>query len=111
MVMYWAAGWWKDRLLLLPSPGKSLMISPIPGFKTCVLTNNWIDDTLWKGNMGLILSLLSRHFDLMIESCRVGLQKPDPKIYEYALRMLEAEPQEVRQKCPLLEMKDMIGAG
>ncbi|KYO43972.1 bifunctional epoxide hydrolase 2 [Alligator mississippiensis] len=65
------------------------------GFKTCVLTNNWIDDTLWKGNMGLILSLLSRHFDLMIESCRVGLQKPDPKIYEYALRMLEAEPQEV----------------
>uniref|UniRef100_A0A7M4E5D6 Epoxide hydrolase 2 n=1 Tax=Crocodylus porosus TaxID=8502 RepID=A0A7M4E5D6_CROPO len=65
------------------------------GFKTCVLTNNWIDDSLWKGTVALILPLLRRHFDLVIESCRIGLQKPDPKIYEYALRMLEAEPHEV----------------
>ncbi|OXB78565.1 UNVERIFIED_CONTAM: hypothetical protein H355_010045 [Colinus virginianus] len=37
-----------------------------------------------------------RHFDLLIESCRVGLHKPDPRIYTYALEVLQAQPQEVR---------------
>lgn len=31
----------------------------------------------------------------MIESCRIGLQKPDPKIYEYALHELNVTPEEV----------------
>ncbi|KAG6927810.1 epoxide hydrolase 2 [Chelydra serpentina] len=65
------------------------------GFTTCVLTNNWIDDGPQRHIMALTLSLLRRHFDLVIESCRVGLKKPDPRIYEYALGVLKAKPQEV----------------
>nr|XP_028577609.1 bifunctional epoxide hydrolase 2-like [Podarcis muralis] len=44
---------------------------------------------------GLALCLLNRYFDRVIESCRVGLQKPDPKIYEYALDVLKVKPEEV----------------
>ncbi|KAH1172864.1 bifunctional epoxide hydrolase 2-like [Mauremys mutica] len=65
------------------------------GFRTCVLTNNWIDDGPQRRITALVNSLLRRHFDLVIESCRVGLQKPDPRIYEYALDVLKAKPQEV----------------
>ncbi|XP_050804791.1 bifunctional epoxide hydrolase 2-like [Gopherus flavomarginatus] len=65
------------------------------GFRTCVLTNNWIDDGPQRHITALAFSLLRRHFDLVIESCRVGLKKPDPRIYEYALDVLKAKPQEV----------------
>ncbi|XP_075779440.1 bifunctional epoxide hydrolase 2 isoform X2 [Pelodiscus sinensis] len=65
------------------------------GFKTCVLTNNWIDDGPQKHIMALARSLLRRHFDEVIESCRIGLKKPDPQIYEYTLGLLKAKPQEV----------------
>nr|XP_020668273.1 bifunctional epoxide hydrolase 2 [Pogona vitticeps] len=65
------------------------------GFKIAVLTNNWIDDTPSRHRTGLALCLLRRYFDRVIESCRVGLQKPDPRIYEYALKELKAKPEEV----------------
>nr|XP_042704866.1 bifunctional epoxide hydrolase 2 [Chrysemys picta bellii] len=65
------------------------------GFRTCVLTNNWIDDGPQRHITALAFSLLRRHFDLVIESCRIGLKKPDPRIYEYALGVLKAKPQEV----------------
>ncbi|XP_038252679.1 bifunctional epoxide hydrolase 2 isoform X2 [Dermochelys coriacea] len=65
------------------------------GFRTCVLTNNWIDDSPHRHITALTLSLLRRCFDLVIESCRVGLKKPDPRIYEYTLGVLKAKPQEV----------------
>ncbi|KFV73936.1 Bifunctional epoxide hydrolase 2, partial [Dryobates pubescens] len=65
------------------------------GFKTCVLTNNWVDDSSGRRFTATLMSLLQRHFDLVIESCRLGVQKPDPRIYAYALEVLQAEPQEV----------------
>uniref|UniRef100_A0A8C0J1K8 Epoxide hydrolase 2 n=1 Tax=Chelonoidis abingdonii TaxID=106734 RepID=A0A8C0J1K8_CHEAB len=65
------------------------------GFRTCVLTNNWIDDSPQRHITALVHSLLRRQFDLVIESCRIGLKKPDPRIYEYALDVLKAKPQEV----------------
>ncbi|MEE6477126.1 hypothetical protein FKM82_011363 [Ascaphus truei] len=64
------------------------------GFKTCVLTNNWIDDSSQRGLSAEVLSLLKRHFDLLIESCRIGMRKPEIRIYEYALKMLQAKPNE-----------------
>ncbi|XP_040204080.1 bifunctional epoxide hydrolase 2 [Rana temporaria] len=64
------------------------------GFKTCVLTNNWVDDSAERQHTADLLSMLSRHFDMVIESCRVGMRKPEARIYEYALKMLEAEPEE-----------------
>uniref|UniRef100_A0A8C9LGD3 Epoxide hydrolase 2 n=1 Tax=Pavo cristatus TaxID=9049 RepID=A0A8C9LGD3_PAVCR len=66
-----------------------------PGFKTCVFTNNWVDDSVGRLFTSSLLTVLQRHFDLLIESCRVGLHKPDPRIYTYALEVLQAQPQEV----------------
>ncbi|XP_018425805.1 PREDICTED: bifunctional epoxide hydrolase 2 [Nanorana parkeri] len=64
------------------------------GFKTCVLTNNWVDDGADRALTADLLSVLSRHFDMVIESCRIGMRKPETRIYEYALKMLKAEPSE-----------------
>ncbi|NXK13563.1 HYES hydrolase, partial [Herpetotheres cachinnans] len=65
------------------------------GFKTCVLTNNWVDDSAGRLFTATLMNLLHRHFDLVFESCRLGVQKPDPRIYTYALDVLQAKPQEV----------------
>ncbi|NXO51700.1 HYES hydrolase, partial [Aramus guarauna] len=65
------------------------------GFKTCVLTNNWVDDSAGRLFTATLMNLLRRHFDLVIESCRLGARKPDPEIYAYALDALRVKPQEV----------------
>ncbi|KAF1527894.1 Bifunctional epoxide hydrolase 2, partial [Eudyptes sclateri] len=65
------------------------------GFKTCILTNNWVDDSAGRLFTATLMNLLRRHFDLVIESCRLGARKPDPEIYAYALDALQAKPQEV----------------
>ncbi|XP_076188613.1 bifunctional epoxide hydrolase 2 [Aptenodytes patagonicus] len=65
------------------------------GFKTCVLTNNWVDDSAGRLFTATLMNLLRRHFDLVIESCRLGARKPDPEIYAYTLEALQAKPQEV----------------
>ncbi|NXW88807.1 HYES hydrolase, partial [Alopecoenas beccarii] len=64
------------------------------GFKTCVLTNNWVDDSAGRLFTATLMNMLHRHFDLVIESCRLGVQKPDPQIYTYTLDALQAKPQE-----------------
>ncbi|NWT77945.1 HYES hydrolase, partial [Lanius ludovicianus] len=65
------------------------------GFRTCVLTNNWVDDGDGRSTTAAVLERLRRHFDLVLESCRIGMRKPDPGIYSYALEALQARPQEV----------------
>ncbi|NP_001006912.1 bifunctional epoxide hydrolase 2 [Xenopus tropicalis] len=64
------------------------------GFKTCVLTNNWIDDSPQRSHSAELFSSLNRHFDLVVESCRTGMRKPETQIYDYALKMLKANPKE-----------------
>ncbi|NXH36646.1 HYES hydrolase, partial [Myiagra hebetior] len=65
------------------------------GFRTCVLTNNWVDDSDGRSVMAAMLERLRRHFDLVLESCRLGIPKPDPRIYSHALEALRARPEEV----------------
>ena len=56
------------------------------GIKTAVLTNNW---KTGKGNDdGLLFEGAFEHFDSVIQSCQVGLRKPDPAIYRKALDSL-----------------------
>ncbi|ETE68828.1 Epoxide hydrolase 2, partial [Ophiophagus hannah] len=74
---------------------KAAMLLKKNGFRIAVLTNNWIDDTPSRHQTGFVFCLLRKYFDKVIESCRIGLQKPDPKIYEYALRELNVTPEEV----------------
>ncbi|XP_069461743.1 bifunctional epoxide hydrolase 2 [Ambystoma mexicanum] len=64
------------------------------GFKTCILTNNWVDDTPTRDSSAQVLTMLREHFDFLIESCRIGMRKPEPRIYQYALDMLKVKPQE-----------------
>ncbi|NWW71338.1 HYES hydrolase, partial [Climacteris rufus] len=65
------------------------------GFKTGILTNNWVDDSAGRFWTAALLERLRRHFDLVLESCQIGMCKPDPRIYSYALEALQARPQEV----------------
>ncbi|KAI5613296.1 acyl-CoA dehydrogenase family member 11 [Silurus asotus] len=59
------------------------------GIKTAVLTNNF----LLSGGKSFLPVDLSL-FDVIVESCRVGLCKPDPKIYQLCANRLGVSPQE-----------------
>lgn len=61
------------------------------GLKTALLTNNWH----WPGKDSSNSLPLDRSlFDVIIESCVVGMRKPDPRIYELCLKELNVAPQE-----------------
>ncbi|MGQ0848615.1 MAG: HAD family hydrolase [Actinomycetota bacterium] len=53
------------------------------GIKTAAVTNNW---------QGLRHEELADEFDVMVESCREGVRKPDPEIYRRALERLSVHP-------------------
>jgi epoxide hydrolase-like predicted phosphatase len=57
------------------------------GIKAGALTNNWITEDEGMG-------VLKPYFDAFVESARVGLRKPDPRIYELACRALDVTPPE-----------------
>jgi putative hydrolase of the HAD superfamily len=38
---------------------------------------------------------ITRHFDLLIDSAKVGVEKPDPGIWQFALRSYPAAPDKV----------------
>ena len=57
------------------------------GLATAALTNNWLSDDQ-NGKM----DLLRPEFDVFIESARVGLRKPDKRIYEMVCEQLGVEP-------------------
>ncbi|XP_075411818.1 bifunctional epoxide hydrolase 2 isoform X2 [Tenrec ecaudatus] len=65
------------------------------GFLTCILTNNWLDDSAQRGSLAQLMSELKPHFDFLIESCRVGMAKPEPQIYKLVLDTLQVNPTEV----------------
>lgn len=57
------------------------------GLRTAALTNNWV------GN-GVRLDALRVYFDTVVESARVGLRKPDPRIYQLTCEELGVRPPE-----------------
>jgi len=59
------------------------------GLSTAALTNNWKLGEAGDARM----AELRREFDVFVESCRTGLRKPDPAIYELALRELSVRPE------------------
>ena len=59
--------------------------------KTALLTNNFLAvDAPRESPMGQVLA----HFDVVVESSRAGVRKPDPAIYELVCRDLGVEPEE-----------------
>jgi putative hydrolase of the HAD superfamily len=61
--------------------------------KTACLTNNWVaaDDARESNSHGALLADL---FDVVVESSKVGVRKPDPRFYEIACEQLAIEPSE-----------------
>jgi epoxide hydrolase-like predicted phosphatase len=57
------------------------------GLLAAALTNNW------KGEAAT--SALAEHFDIFLESCRLGMRKPEPRIYRHACEQLGVSPREV----------------
>ncbi|ETN73040.1 HAD hydrolase, family IA, variant 3 [Necator americanus] len=62
------------------------------GCKTALLTNNFYSDrarlhpTIPKG--------IEKYFDVVVESCRVGMRKPDTAIYRHVCEKLQVKPTE-----------------
>jgi epoxide hydrolase-like predicted phosphatase len=59
------------------------------GLLAAALTNNWASEQRDDGTRAL-----RGHFDAFFESSVLGLQKPDPRIYEHACRELDVAPAE-----------------
>ena len=57
------------------------------GRQVAALTNNWAHE----GAGGSETDALRGHFDVFVESCVLGLRKPDPRIYEHTLDQLGVE--------------------
>jgi epoxide hydrolase-like predicted phosphatase len=58
------------------------------GYRTAILTNNikeW--GPFWKGSIPIDL------FDLVVDSCEVGLRKPDPAIFQLTCERLDVAPE------------------
>ncbi|CAH3194835.1 unnamed protein product [Porites evermanni] len=64
------------------------------GIKTCILTNNWANDT-GKKFKSLPFPHLLHYFDEEFESCKLGLCKPDPNIYKLVCSRMNVKPSEV----------------
>lgn len=57
------------------------------GLRAGAVTNNW------PGEQDRT-RMLRAHFDAFVESCVVGIRKPDPRIYEIACREIDVAPPE-----------------
>jgi epoxide hydrolase-like predicted phosphatase len=68
----------------------ALRLLRLNGLKVAALTNNWVSEDQSKK-----MSQLRTEFDVFIESTRVGLRKPDRRIYELTCRELGVEPERV----------------
>lgn len=61
--------------------------------KTGLLTNNFVafgDEGSAKEGFKAVMD----HFDVVVESSRVGIRKPEPRFYELACELLDIEPAE-----------------
>jgi len=62
------------------------------GLRLAALTNNWLPERE-QGDCDEPHAL-SRYFDVFVESARVGLRKPDPRIYTHVCNALRVAPEE-----------------
>ncbi|KAM6377341.1 acyl-CoA dehydrogenase family member 10 isoform 2-T2 [Pluvialis apricaria] len=73
----------------LPIMAEAVQCIRAEGLKTALLSNNFC-----RLNGGSFLPLDRKHFDVMVESDREGMHKPDPRIYQLCLEWLGVQPQE-----------------
>ena len=83
----------RDVMLLLAGEIRPAMVLAVrrctERLKTALLTNNWAS-----GEPGSDRHEVLGLFDLVVESSKVGVRKPDPRFYEMACDQLEIHPTE-----------------
>jgi putative hydrolase of the HAD superfamily len=76
-----------DKTAVRPQAVTAIRRLRAAGRKVAALTNNWVN-----ADQSSKMDVLRAEFDVFIESTRVGLRKPDPRIYQLACRELGVEP-------------------
>jgi len=76
-----------SRTAVRPQAVQAIRRLRTAGRKVAALTNNWVS-----ADQNSKMDVLRSEFDVFIESTRVGLRKPDPRIYQLACRELGVEP-------------------
>ena len=61
------------------------------GYATACLTNNIVSEGTPDARRAAIDPIMAR-FDVVVESSRVGVRKPEPRFYEIACELLSVEP-------------------
>ncbi|XP_025054611.1 acyl-CoA dehydrogenase family member 10 isoform X5 [Alligator sinensis] len=79
----------KEMSQQLPAMTEAIRCIRAEGLKTAVLSNNFY---LHSG--ASFLPLDRKQFDVIVESCREGICKPDPRIYTLCLERLGVQPNE-----------------
>jgi len=83
----------RDVMALLAGEIRPAMLEAVrrchERLKTAMVTNNWRAEDEG-GRLDTLLPL----FDVVIESSKAGVRKPDPRFYEMACAQLEIEPSE-----------------
>ena len=95
-----------DVLTLLAGDIRPNMVATLDaviaaGFKTACLTNNMVttnNDTVTtsesSNERASALTAVMNRFDVIVESSKVGVRKPEPRFYEIACEMLDVTPGE-----------------
>ncbi|NXA37324.1 ACD10 dehydrogenase, partial [Eudromia elegans] len=79
----------KEMIKQLPIMAEAVQCIRAEGLKTAVLSNNFCPL-----NEERFLPLDRKQFDVIVESCREGMFKPDPRIYKLCLERLGVQPHE-----------------
>ncbi|NXD12628.1 ACD10 dehydrogenase, partial [Nothocercus nigrocapillus] len=79
----------KEMIKQLPIMAEAVQCIRAEGLKTAVLSNNFC--LLNEENF---LPLDRKQFDVIVETCREGMFKPDPRIYKLCLERLGVQPHE-----------------
>jgi putative hydrolase of the HAD superfamily len=86
----------RDVLALLSGEVRSEMVVALDkviaaGYATACLTNNVVSDDSAKRARPDVAAVMGK-FDHVVESSKVGVRKPEPRFYEIACELVEAEP-------------------
>jgi putative hydrolase of the HAD superfamily len=95
----------RDVLALLAGEVRPQMVAALDrvkglGYRTACLTNNIVSSTdpagappEPSGRSAAVAAVMAR-FDVVVESSKVGVRKPEPRFYEIACNWLEVRPEE-----------------
>jgi putative hydrolase of the HAD superfamily len=65
----------------------------IAGYRTACLTNNVVSEGPPSERSDALAGVMAR-FDIVVESSKVGVRKPEPRFYEIACELLDVRPEQ-----------------